>query len=69
MEKRNKTDSSRESGTRISVTLTPEQREAVRRIASEMQVSTAWVIRQAVDRYLAGQTPLHAATGPQESQE
>jgi len=49
-------------GNRLSVTLTPEQRDAIRRVARENQVSTAWVIRQAVDRYLAAQTPLFAAT-------
>jgi hypothetical protein len=38
---------------RLSLTLEQSQAEKVQAIADEMQVSAAWVIRRAIDNYLA----------------
>lgn len=43
---------------RVSVTFEPEQCEDLQRLAQKKRVSLAWVVRDAVDRYLAGETPL-----------
>lgn len=40
---------------RISVSLSPGQKSDLQRIAAEKKVSLAWVIRDAVDAYLASQ--------------
>lgn len=48
--------------TRASVSLSPEVYKTLERIAQEKKVSVAWVIREAVDKYLADKWPLFAAT-------
>ena len=46
--------------TRITVSLPQESYETVVRIAKNKRVSTAWVVRDAVDKYLAADVPLFA---------
>jgi predicted transcriptional regulator len=48
--------------TRASVSLSPEIYETLERIAQEKKVSVAWVIRDAVDKYIADKWPLFATT-------
>ncbi|WP_224543268.1 CopG family transcriptional regulator [Mesorhizobium sp. CA16] len=43
---------------RLSVTLTDEQHREVTEIARKNRVSAAWVVRQAVERFLKDQMPL-----------
>jgi predicted transcriptional regulator len=43
---------------RASVTLSPEVHKTLEQIAQEKKVSVAWVIREAVDKYLADKWPL-----------
>ncbi len=43
---------------RTSVSFPPEVQDALSRLADKRKVSVAWVIREAVDRYLANETPL-----------
>ena len=45
---------------RASVSLPTEVYETIGRIAEEKKVSTAWVIREAVERYVSDQWPLLA---------
>lgn len=40
-------------GTRLSVTLPPDHYREMQHLASRKKVSMAWVIRDAVDQYLA----------------
>jgi len=42
-------------GTRITVTIPPRDCEVVRRMAKNKKVSAAWIIRDAVEKYIAGQ--------------
>jgi Arc/MetJ-type ribon-helix-helix transcriptional regulator len=53
-------DSAKTSGTRITVTLPPEHYEHVLRVAKRKRVSASWVVRDAVERYLADEMPLFA---------
>jgi predicted transcriptional regulator len=46
--------------TRASVSLNPEVYKTLEQIAQEKKVSVAWVIREAVDKYLADKWPLFA---------
>ena len=48
----------RSTPTRISANLTPEQYETLRVIAEQKKVSIAWVIRDAVEKYIADRWPL-----------
>ncbi|MCC6426500.1 MAG: CopG family transcriptional regulator [Phycisphaerales bacterium] len=41
------------SGTRLSVTLPPDHYREMQHLASRKKVSMAWVVRDAVDQYLA----------------
>jgi predicted transcriptional regulator len=43
---------------RTSVSFPPEVQEELNRIATKRKVSVAWVIREAVDRYLGSENPL-----------
>jgi predicted transcriptional regulator len=47
--------------TRVSVSLPVEHHEAMSRLADQKKVSLAWVIRDAVEKYLAADTPLFDA--------
>lgn len=49
---------------RVSVTFSPDQYEDLQRIAKNKRVSLAWVVRDAVERYLAGETPLFQRPAP-----
>ena len=49
--------------TRASVTLTPDVCKTLEQIAQEKKVSVAWVIREAVDKYLTDKWPLFARPG------
>jgi len=48
---------------RVSVSLPPDVHSTLERIAQEKKVSVAWVVREAVDKYLADKWPLFARTG------
>jgi predicted transcriptional regulator len=48
------------SGTRISVTIPPDHYEQVCRIAKAKKVSNAWIIRDAVEKYVQADAPLFA---------
>ena len=43
---------------RVSVSLPPKHHEALTKIALQKKVSLAWVVRDAVERYLASDSPL-----------
>jgi len=45
---------SKASGTRITVTIPPEDYATVRRLAKEKKVSASWIIRDAVEKYVQG---------------
>ena len=49
--------------TRASVSLSPEVHKTLEHIAQAKKVSVAWVIREAVDKYLADKWPLFARPG------
>jgi len=40
---------------RLSISISSEEKAALEKLATEKKVSLAWVIRDAVSRYLAGQ--------------
>ena len=48
----------RSKSIRISVSLPPEDHAEIERIAEQKKVSLAWVVREAVDRYLSAESPL-----------
>lgn len=43
---------------RSSVSFSPEVQEELNRLAVKRKVSVAWIVREAVDRYLANENPL-----------
>lgn len=46
---------------RVSVSFTPEQYQYLSHVAGQKHVSIAWVIRAAVDKLVAEETPLFKA--------
>ncbi len=46
----------RSSGTRITVTIPPQDYDVVLRMAKEKKVSASWVVRDAVEKYITGHT-------------
>lgn len=48
---------------RTTVSLPAETQEQLERIAKQRKVSVGWVIRDAVDKYLAAENPLFHGTG------
>ncbi|MDA1273595.1 MAG: ribbon-helix-helix domain-containing protein [Verrucomicrobia bacterium] len=48
---------------RITVTLPAEHYQEILRVAKSKRVSASWVIRDAVEKYLAEDMPLFAASG------
>jgi metal-responsive CopG/Arc/MetJ family transcriptional regulator len=48
----------RETGTRITVTLPPSDYETVCRMAKSKKVSASWIVRDALEKYLAADVPL-----------
>lgn len=56
-----KGDSKSESnGTRITVTIPPDHYELICRMAKVKKVSNAWIIRDAVEKYIEADAPLLA---------
>ncbi len=53
-------DTPKARGTRITITLPPEHYEHVLRMAKGKRVSASWVVRDAVEKYLAADIPLFA---------
>lgn len=51
---------SRQTGTRITVTVPPDHYQLVCRMAKVKKVSNAWIIRDAVEKYIQADTPLFA---------
>ena len=47
---------------RTSVTIAAEDHEELERIAEQKKVSLAWVIREAIERYLSNDSPLFRRT-------
>ena len=43
---------------RVSVTIPPDHYEELKQIAQRKRVSVAWVVRDAVENYLAAELPL-----------
>jgi metal-responsive CopG/Arc/MetJ family transcriptional regulator len=58
MQKTKVTKERNQKSTRTTVNLPSEDYEELERIAVRNKVSVAWVIREAVSRYLAEQAPL-----------
>jgi hypothetical protein len=58
MQKPKVTKERQQKSTRTTVSLSPEDYEELASIAARNKVSVAWVIRDAVSRYLAEQAPL-----------
>ena len=48
------------TGTRITVTLPPADYDMVCRMAKGKKVSASWIVRDAVEKYLAAYAPLLA---------
>lgn len=57
------TDRPKASGTRITITLPPEHYQHVVWMAKKKRVSASWIVRDAVDKYLAEDAPLFAERG------
>ncbi len=53
----------RAKSVRTSVSIPQELHEEVERIAARQQVSVAWVIRQAVKKFVEAERPLFAERG------
>jgi metal-responsive CopG/Arc/MetJ family transcriptional regulator len=54
---RRTTTGQRSNGTRITVTIPPQDYDAVRRMAKEKKVSASWIVRDAVEKYIQGEIP------------
>lgn len=63
------TDASEKRTTRITVTLPPDNYALLVRIARSKKVSASWVVRDAVDKYLAADIPLFQQAHPVQSPE
>ncbi|MBE7502220.1 MAG: CopG family transcriptional regulator [Verrucomicrobiales bacterium] len=63
------TDASEKRTTRITVTLPPDNYALLVRIARSKKVSASWVVRDAVDKYLAADIPLFQRAPPVQSPE
>lgn len=48
----------RPENVRVSITLPSEHHDDLQRLAARKRVSLAWVVRDAVERYLENQAPL-----------
>jgi predicted transcriptional regulator len=51
------------NGTRITVTIPPDHYDLVCRMAKVKKVSNAWIIRDAVEKYIEADAPLLAIKG------
>jgi hypothetical protein len=54
-------DAPKAAGTRITITLPPEDYEHILQLAKNKRVSASWVVRDAVAKYLAEDMPLFAS--------
>ena len=61
MQQRSTPKAPKPSGTRITITLPPDDYGHVLQLAKQKRVSASWVVRDAVSRYLADDMPLFAA--------
>lgn len=48
----------RADSTRLSVTIEREQYELLEKVAAEHKVSVAWVVRDAIEKYISDRWPL-----------
>ena len=48
---------------RVSVSFPPELYRTLERLAKKKKVSTAWVVREAAEKYVADQWPLFGSLG------
>lgn len=72
MQRKNKAGEERERPSRVvraSVSLKREVYSELERIAESKKVSVAWVLRDAVEKYMADQWPLFAGQGTEEAGE
>jgi len=51
------TTQQRSNGRRITVSIPPQDYDVVLRMAKEKKVSASWVVRDALDKYIQGETP------------
>lgn len=58
MPAKNRSEAKAETMPRASVSFPPEIYKALESVAAQKKVSLAWVVREAVERYLADQSPL-----------
>lgn len=55
-----KQEAARDAKIRVSVGFSPEDHDTVGKLAKKMNVSFGWVVRDAVQKYLADKWPLFA---------
>jgi hypothetical protein len=53
---RDNTPGKRPNGTRITVSIPHQDYYLVKRMAKEKKVSAAWIVRDAVEKYIQGET-------------
>jgi metal-responsive CopG/Arc/MetJ family transcriptional regulator len=51
------TTGQRSNGTRITVTIPPQDYDVVLRMAKEKKVSASWIVRDAVEKYIQRESP------------
>ena len=61
--KRSRKPTGKPTATRASVSLPPDIYKTLQAIASQKKVSTAWVLRDAAEKYVSDQWPLFAKNG------
>jgi predicted DNA-binding protein len=57
---RDRTKAKRGAQPRASITFSPEVYETIEDLAKKKKVSIAWIVREAVEKYVADQWPLLA---------
>ena len=60
---RRRKETHRQRSTRATVSIAPDTYSIIQAIAKQKKVSAAWVIRDAVDKYVAEELPLLQRTG------
>lgn len=58
MTRQSRSAKTRDLAARVSVSLSPDNYRTLRDIAKQKKVSVAWVMRDAVDKYIENQWPL-----------
>ncbi len=61
--KRGRKATGKPRATRASVSLSPDVYKTLQAIANQKKVSTAWVLRDAAEKYVSDQWPLFAKNG------